>query len=185
MRTQRVAMSILSKHDHSDSRLRCQDCSETICPKCMVQCAVGARCKSCAGRFTSHVVQASPAIMIRTGLSALAVGFLFGSAQVYMLGMSFYSWLILAAVGLGVSRILHRIAAYKIGTKIALAVVAGLVIGLILSPARDSTLGYLAALNQPGSDAQAEAQSSMSVFTTQLAAMIVFIGCSVSAFFNK
>lgn len=179
-------MSILAKHDHSDSRLRCQDCNDLICPRCMVQCAVGSRCKKCAGRFTSHVVQASPAIIIRTGLSALVVGFLFGSAQMQLIGMGFYSWLILAAVGLGVSRLLHRISSYKIGVKIALAVVAGLVAGLILSPARDSTLSYLALLNEPSNVNQAQgAESTLRLLTTQLAAMVVFIGCSVSAFFNK
>lgn len=181
-------MSILAKHDHADARLRCQDCSELICPKCMVQCAVGARCKKCAGRFTSHVVQASPAIMIRTGLFALVAGFLFGAAQIHLLGFSFYSWILLAAVGIGLSRLLHKISSYKMGSKIALAVVAGLVVGLLLSPARDTTIGYLTALNQPDAEAGATrstANAIMQQLTTHLAAMIVFIGCSVSAFFNR
>jgi len=102
----------------------------------------------------------------------------------YVLGFSFYSWIILALIGVGVSRVLHRIASYKIGTKIAAAVVGGLVVGLLLSPARDSTIAYLSALNQPGS-VEAGANPTASLLTTHLAAMVIFIGCSVTAFFNK
>ncbi|MBS1953184.1 MAG: B-box zinc finger protein [Cyanobacteria bacterium SZAS-4] len=177
-------MSILAKHSHEDARLRCQDCDEFICPKCMIQCAVGSRCKKCAGRFSSHVVQAGPAVLIRTGLAAVVAGFAFGSAQIYMLGFSFYAWIVLAVVGFGVGRVLHRIASYKIGVKIAGAVAAGLVVGLLLSPARDLTISYLAALNQPGSGAETGGAAT-GLLTTHLAAMVIFIGCAVSAFFNK
>lgn len=151
----------------------------------MIPCAVGSRCKKCAGRFTSHVVQAGPAVLVRTGLAALVAGFAFGSAQIYVLGFSFYSWIVLALVGLGVGRLLHRIASYKIGSKIVAAVVAGLLVGLLLSPARDSTITYISALNQPTSVAGAEANPAASLLTTHLAAMVIFIGCTVSAFFNK
>ncbi len=178
-------MSILPKHSHADARLRCQDCNELICPRCMIQCAVGSRCKKCAGRFTSHVVQAGPAVLVRTGVAALAAGYAFGSAQAYVLGFSFYSWIVLAVIGFGVGRLLHRIASYKIGMKIVAAVVAGLVVGLLLSPARDSTTAYLSTLNQPGSGAEAGANPAASLLTTHLAAMVVFIGCAVSAFFHK
>lgn len=178
-------MTILAKHDHSDSRLRCQDCEDLICPKCMVQCAVGSRCKKCAGRFKSHVVQASPAIMVRTGLAALAAGFVFGNLEQHMLGMGYlYTWILLAVAGIGVSKLLHRISSYKIGAKIALAVIAGLLVGLILSPARDNILGYLATLSQPETK-QAEANTIISLMTWQMASIIFFIGCSVSSFFNK
>ena len=180
-------MSIIPKHDHSDARLRCQDCSEPICPKCMVQCAVGARCKKCAARFTSHVVQTSPAILARTGVVALIVGFVFGSVQSsMMMGYSIFSWLILVAVGIGVGKLLHRIAGYKLGTKIIATVAGALLVGLLLSPARDTTIMYLTALGQPAADAEeGGASSMMSALVTHISAMLVFVAASVSPFYNK
>ncbi|MBI2812464.1 MAG: hypothetical protein HYX67_16785, partial [Candidatus Melainabacteria bacterium] len=57
--------------------------------------------------------------------------------------------------------------------------------GLLLSPARDSTITYISALNQPVSGATAEATPVATLLTTHLAAVVIFIGCTVSAFFNK
>lgn len=102
-----------------------------------------------------------------------------------MLGTGyFYTFAILAVAGFGVSKLLHRVSSYKIGTKIALAVIAGLLIGLILSPARETLLGQLAALSQPETK-QPEANSIISLITWQIASAVFFIGCSVSSFFGK
>ncbi len=102
-----------------------------------------------------------------------------------MMGYSIFSWLILVAVGIGVGRLLHRVASYKLGAKIIAAVVAGLLVGLLLSPARDTTLMYLTALGQPADVEEGGASSMMSAFVTQVAAMLVFLGASISPFFNK
>ncbi len=102
-----------------------------------------------------------------------------------MMGYSIFSWLILLAVGIGVGKMLHRVASYKLGTKIIAAVVAGLLVGLLLSPARDTTLMYLTALGQPADVEEGGASSMMSAFATQVGAMLVFLGASISPFFNK
>ncbi len=102
-----------------------------------------------------------------------------------MLGMGyFYTFIILTVAGIGASKVLHRVSSYKIGAKIALAVVAGLLVGLFLSPARDIMLGHLATLSQPKTK-QAEANTIISLLTWQVASAVFFIGCSVSSFFNK
>lgn len=63
------------KCDHSDTRLSCVDCSQPVCPGCMVQCAVGQRCPKCTGKFTSHVAKSAKFSLTKTLLFSFASGF--------------------------------------------------------------------------------------------------------------
>lgn len=65
----------MAKCDHSDTRLSCTDCSQPVCPKCMVQCAVGQRCPQCTGKFTSHMAKSSTYVLAKTLIFSFASGF--------------------------------------------------------------------------------------------------------------
>src|SRR5688572_23256609 len=65
-RPARCFMSLFSKqtscnkdpHVCGDSLLRCVDCSQQVCPQCMVPCPVGNRCRPCAGKKPEGAVSA-------------------------------------------------------------------------------------------------------------------------------
>ena len=124
---------MVGKHSCGDSRLTCVDCSGTICSKCFVQCPVGFRCRNCSKRFDSHLIVVSPWIMIRTVLSCIALGSIYG----FVLpggGPSFFNFLIPYFVGALSGKVVHKIAGYKLGKKVIASIVSGLLIGIILSP---------------------------------------------------
>lgn len=58
--------------------LRCSRCETPICPKCMVQTPVGARCKACARVARSPVYAVTPGTMVRAGLAAVVGGAVMG-----------------------------------------------------------------------------------------------------------
>ncbi len=62
-----------ARHPGTETVLRCGRCETPICPRCMVETPVGARCPSCAGvkRFRSLL---KPAELVRAGGYGIAVG---------------------------------------------------------------------------------------------------------------
>jgi uncharacterized protein YegJ (DUF2314 family) len=108
----------------------------------MEQCPVGNRCKKCADRFTSHLVKVSPIIMVRTAAAAAVLGFAFGHAENMLFG-GFYMWIIVYLIGFGAGKLLHRVASYKVGRKVVASMIGGLIVGVLVSPARDVMFGQL------------------------------------------
>ncbi len=117
--------------DHSKTKLACIDCSLAICPKCFVQCAVGNRCAKCAGRFESHVMKLSGGVIFRLIVVSVASGVVL-SAIVTMEG-SFGGFLFQIFVGYLLGRLIHRVAEYKFGPKIAPIAVGSCFLGMLLN----------------------------------------------------
>lgn len=129
-------------HSCGDSALRCQDCNEKVCPKCFVQCAVGNRCKKCAGRFTSHVLLVPTPVLLRTLGFTILLGIVFGFIEpaIHHIGYGFYGYLAILAGSFFVGKLVHRVAGYKMGAKITTAIIAGVLIGMAIGPMRDHVL---------------------------------------------
>jgi hypothetical protein len=168
-------------HSCGDSALKCVDCSEQVCPKCFVQCAVGNRCKKCAGRFTSHVLKAPPAVLIRLGLVMAAVGFGYGYLAPRLLStpLGIYGYIVEFFIFLALGKFLHRAASYKMGAKVLGTAILGLIIGLVISPFRDVLMSL-------GSSAQAGAagggNDDASTYLVNLAIMLVGV---LAPYFRK
>lgn len=141
-------------HTCGDSALKCVDCSAQVCPRCFVQCAVGNRCKKCAGRFTSHVLKATPAVLMRLGLAMATLGFAYGYLARHLLYMplGFYGYVVEFFVFFGLGKVMHRVASYKLGGKILATAVLGLAAGLAIGPFRDLIISALALQGQGGED---------------------------------
>lgn len=130
----------LGQHSCGDCKLSCVDCSAQICPGCMVQCPVGNRCPKCAGKFTSHVLAVTPLIMIKTLAAAGVAGFAFGWADTFLpLGGLFMMFFVYLG-GVGIGNVVHKVSGHKMGPKISMTVVAGLVVGALLSPVGERAL---------------------------------------------
>ena len=64
-------------HPGVETALRCSKCGRPICPKCMVETAVGARCPECARLYRL------PTFQVNTRYLLIAVGAGLGTAIVY------------------------------------------------------------------------------------------------------
>ena len=100
-------------HPKVETNLRCGKCGKPICPKCMVQTPVGARCRDCAQLYKLPTYRVSTRYYLR----AIGTG----------LGMAIVCGIVWAVVGgfvrfLFLNLILAAGAGYAIGEVISLSV---------------------------------------------------------------
>ncbi len=62
-----------ARHPGTETVLRCGRCETPICPRCMVQTPVGARCPTCA-RVKRFALSVKPAELVRAIAYGIAVG---------------------------------------------------------------------------------------------------------------
>jgi len=115
----------------------------------MVQCPVGNRCPKCAGKFTSHVLAVTPLAMLKTLAAAAVAGFAFGWADSFLpLGGIFMMFFVYLG-GVVAGNVVHKVSGHKMGPKITLTVVAGLVIGALISPVGERALWVYNGVTNP------------------------------------
>lgn len=122
-------------HKNTETRLSCNNCGKLICPKCMINSAVGYKCKECADKSTSHIEKVNLKEFILAFLSGFAVavitGFIWNFLNTYGL---FVDLLVAYIVGFCISRAITKV----IGTKISkrIQILAGLltVMGMFFNP---------------------------------------------------
>jgi hypothetical protein len=93
------------RHPNIETNLACGKCEDPICPRCMVQTPVGARCPTCA-RVTRVPTYRVPRIYYLRAIGAalglaIAVGVTWGFIRSIMFS-SFFNFLIGAAAGYGI-----------------------------------------------------------------------------------
>ena len=119
-------------HPEVETNLRCGKCGKLICPKCLVQTPVGARCPDCAKLYRLPTYQVSTKHYLRaagTGLGmAIVCGIVWGLIE---WAIPFFSINLLLAPGAGyaIGEVISRSVNRKRGT--SLAVIAG--IALVIS----------------------------------------------------
>ena len=166
------------KCDHTETRLSCQDCSGPVCPKCMVQCAVGFRCPTCAGKFTSHAVQTTPWILARTAIAAAVLGAIVGHEHLFG-GFGFYGMFFTFFIGIVAGRGLHWVAKYKLGAKIVWTVAIALVVGYAAGCAPEVSI-WLTVAREP------EATETLtSMLITKLVTIGLFVGGCLMPFLRR
>src|SRR5436190_23317684 len=72
-----------AQHPAVETYLRCVRCDTPICPRCLIQTPVGARCRDCARVRASPPYDVSPRFALRGGAAALA-GALVGGVAVQL-----------------------------------------------------------------------------------------------------
>lgn len=85
-----------------ETALRCSRCETPICPKCMVQTPVGARCRDCARITRSPIYTLTPMTAVRAGSAAVIGGVVMGLIWGFVLlpfSVGFFS--IFLGAGLG------------------------------------------------------------------------------------
>jgi hypothetical protein len=88
-----------ARHPDVETNLQCGKCGTPICPKCLVQTPVGARCPDCAAVRQLPIYEV-PALLYVRGLAAgLITGGALGAAW-YYIPIAGLLWLLIA-VGIG------------------------------------------------------------------------------------
>lgn len=92
------------RHPKTETNLTCGKCGDPICPRCMVQTPVGARCPSCAKLSRVPTYRVSTIFYLKaigTGLGlAIVCGIVWGFICLILFS-SFFNFLIGAAIGYG------------------------------------------------------------------------------------
>lgn len=90
-----------SSHPDVETGLACGRCGKYICPRCMIQTPVGARCRECA-RVTKHpTFDVTPSYYLRAAVAGGVVAVVGGIVWNVLLGLHlpFVPWLSAMAVG--------------------------------------------------------------------------------------
>jgi len=118
-------------HPEVETNLRCGKCGKPICPRCLVQTQVGAKCPDCAKLYklpTYRISAKHYLIAIGTGLGmAIACGAIWGLIE-WAVRFLYLSLLLAPAVGYTIGEVISLSVNRKRGT--TLAVVAGIAVAI-------------------------------------------------------
>lgn len=99
-------------HPDMATNLRCSRCEKPICPRCLVQTPVGARCRDCAQLRRLPVFEVSAPIYAKAAVVSVVAGLVTGSAWSFFPLGGFFTFLMCAGagyvIGEAVSRSVHR-----------------------------------------------------------------------------
>ena len=120
-----------SFHPEVETGLACGRCGQYICPRCMIQTPVGARCGDCA-RVTRHpTYDVSTRYYLRASLAAAAVGIVGGVLWGASAGIPFLPWLLAGGVGSAVGEAVSRASNRKRGPGLVAIAVVGVTLSII------------------------------------------------------
>lgn len=113
-------------HPGVETNLSCGKCGKPICPRCMVQTPVGARCPDCANLYKLPTFRVSTQYYLRavgSGLGvAVACGLIWGAVMIFV-SFFYINLLVAAGVGCALGEVVSLSVNRKRGT--GLAVVGG------------------------------------------------------------
>ena len=130
-----------ARHPDVETGLACGKCGTYICPRCMIQTPVGARCSECARVTKLPTFDVQPSHYLRAvlagGLVGLAAGFVWGF--VLRLYIPFLPWLVTIGVGYLVGEAVSVASNRKRGRGLAVtagfSMVVAVVAMLLVAPA--------------------------------------------------
>jgi len=123
-------------HPEGETNLRCGKCGKPICPQCLVQTPVGARCRDCAQ------LQKLPTFHVTTGYYLRAVGAAVGMAFACgaawwavrtVMGIPYFNFLLAAGFGYAVGEVVGRSVNRKRGRTLAAIAGAGVALSFVIS----------------------------------------------------
>ncbi len=123
-------------HPRVETNLRCGKCGKPICPKCMVQTVIGARCPECARLYKLPTYRVSTLFYLRSVGTALGMalvsGVIWGLVNIFV-PFFFLNLLIGAGVGYAIGEVVGLAVNRKRGRGLAAVAGAGVVISYLVS----------------------------------------------------
>ncbi|MYA53736.1 MAG: hypothetical protein F4X89_09695, partial [Dehalococcoidia bacterium] len=120
-----------ARHAGVETALRCSRCESPICPSCLIQSPVGARCPDCARVVRAPMYVLSGQTMLRAGLAAVVGGVVMGLLWRLILlpfTAGFFSLLVGVALGYAFTRLLEFATGGKRGPGMVGFAVSGIVL---------------------------------------------------------
>lgn len=132
----KVDMMKCATHPQIETNLRCGKCGKLICPRCMVQTPVGARCADCARLYKLPTYRVSSGYYLRAVGTALGMavicGIVWGAITTFV--PFFYINLLLApGVGYAIGEVVGLSVNRKRGTGLAIAAGIALVVSYLVN----------------------------------------------------
>ena len=123
-------------HPGVETNLRCGKCGKPICPRCMVETPVGARCPECARLYKLPTYRVSTAYYLRAAGTALGMaivcGVIWGVVNLF-LPFFFLNLLLGAGVGYAIGEVVGLAVNRKRGRGLAAVAGAGVAISYLVS----------------------------------------------------
>jgi hypothetical protein len=91
-----------ARHPQVETYLRCGRCNTPICPRCLVQTPVGARCRDCANVSRLPTFNVTPVFFARGMTAALVSGIGVGVLWAFFTGGVSFGGFFLIFIGVGV-----------------------------------------------------------------------------------
>lgn len=110
-------------HRDVETYLRCGKCDKAICPKCMVQTPVGARCRDCAQLRPLPQYQVSGERYVRAAGAALGAALVVGCIWGLIPSFPFLNFVVAYFAGWAIGEAVYRAAGYRLSR--GLRVLAG------------------------------------------------------------
>jgi hypothetical protein len=118
-------------HPDIETNLRCGKCGKPICPKCMVQTPVGARCRDCAKLYKLPTYRVSRVYYLRAAGTALGMAIAVGLVWGFIANLVHFivlNLIIAAGAGFAIGEVTGLAINKKRGT--GLAVIGGIAVAL-------------------------------------------------------
>ena len=112
-------------HPQVETNLTCSRCGTPICPKCLIQTSVGARCRKCAGLKRLPTYEITPKQYVKAVVVGLGSSVVVGIAWAALWGfLWFFNFFLAAGAGYAIGEILSWSVNRKRG--LLLEIIAGL-----------------------------------------------------------
>jgi hypothetical protein len=122
-----------ARHPQVATELRCGRCDTPICPRCLVQTPVGARCPTCANVRRIPTVDVKPIFLVRGLGAALVAGVAVGAFWGYATGGRGFFGFLMIFVAMGIGWAVSEAVSLATNRKRGTALQACSIIGVVLS----------------------------------------------------
>ena len=126
-----------ARHPEVETALRCSRCDTPICPRCMVQTPVGARCPACARMARSPVYTVKGQYLARAIAAGVGggvvMGLIWGFASQNVVGIAYGGIFMSLLLGIGLGYAFTRLMEFATNRKRGPVIVACAMGGIVLA----------------------------------------------------
>jgi hypothetical protein len=137
------AITYCARHPDVETGLRCGKCDTPICPRCLVQTPVGARCRDCANIRRIPTLDVKPITYVKAQAAAivagLAVGWFWALATGPRGGIGFFTFFLGMGIGWAISEAVSLATNRRRGVALQFCAAAGVLVAFLT---RNLLLGF-------------------------------------------
>jgi len=137
------ATTYCARHPDVETGLRCARCETPICPRCLVQTPVGARCRDCANISRIPTLNITPVYYLRAQAAAIGAGLAVGWFWALATGprgtIGFFTFFIGLGIGWAISEAISLATNRKRGVALQFCAASGVLIAFLT---RNLVLGF-------------------------------------------